>query len=321
MVDLYLHGKKLDSVFELLGTKENGITYSLGWVVAQSTGFRNAFIRRLFPRTEATDVDTISLQETTQGMGVTDVELLGPKLHVILEAKRGWVLPTSEQLKLYAPRFQKSKCENSMFVTMSEASEEYAKIHLFRQIEGVPVCHLAWKDIVRMSYLKTGTHAEKRLLSQFRTYLERAAKMQNQESNLVYVVSLGPGTPSWSTLSWRDIVNKRGRYFHPVGSGWPKEPPNYLGFRYDGRLQSIRHVDSWKITDNIHSEMPELAPKEPWPPHFLYTLGDPIHPSKTVKQGKVYRANRVWAMLDLLLTCSTISDAVELTKKRQSEGK
>ena len=139
--------------------------------------------------------------------------------------------------------------------------------------------------------------------------------MQNQRSNMVFVVSLGSGTPKWSQLSWQEIVAVRGRYFHPVGGGWPKEPPNYVAFRYGGRLQGIHHIDSWKITTDIHEDMPELTPGE-WEPHFLYTLGPPVVPPKIIKTGRVYPSGRVWAALDLLLTCDSISQARDMTKKR-----
>ncbi len=200
---------------------------------------------------------------------------------------------------------------------MSECSSEYAKLQLKERVNGMQITHIGWRDIQQMARRCSGTHAEKRLLDELRIYLERIVKVQDQQSNLVYVVSLGMDTPKWSTLSWKKIVEE-GRYFHPVGTkGWPKEPPNYIGFRYDGRLQSIHHVDEAKITTDVHAEMPELTPG-PWPSHFIYTLGPPIRPDKVVKSGKVYRSARVWAMLDLLLTCDSISEAAEQTKQRRA---
>jgi hypothetical protein len=314
---LFLHGREIFSVFELLGSKENDITYSLGWALARSNEFRQVFLGKFFPQMKAAQVAHILLQEATGKMGITDVELIGDELHVIIEAKKGWELPTSGQLRRYAPRFQKSGRSHAMFVTMSESSKEYASIHLPQDIRGVPVHHLDWKEIVRMTLIKNGTHAEKRLLAQFRTYLERIMKMQDQESNLVYVVSLGGDTPSYSTLSWRDIVNQRRRYFHPVGGKWPKKPPNYLGFRYDGCLQSIHHVDEWEIVTNMHNDIPEIS-AETWEPHFLYALGQPIIPTREVKTGNIYPSGRVWAMLDLLLTCGSVSEARDKTKERQN---
>ena len=107
-------------------------------------------------------------------------------------------------------------------MTTSECSVEYAKLHLDKTVDGVRVVHLPWNDVQRLSRIQKGTHAEKHLLAAFRTYLEKVIKMQNQESNMVYVVSLGSDTPKWSKLSWIEIVTERGRYFDPVGGGWPK---------------------------------------------------------------------------------------------------
>ncbi len=140
--------------------------------------------------------------------------------------------------------------------------------------------------------------------------------MQDQESNLVYVVALANGAPSWSRVSWRDIVNVKRRYFHWYAQkGWPLEPPNYLAFRYDGKLQSIHHVESYCIVDYLHTEIPEIAPAYAGR-HIVYTLGDAIRPGHEVGTGKVYPSGRVWATLDLLLTCKTVGEARDLTKQR-----
>lgn len=144
--------------------------------------------------------------------------------------------------------------------------------------------------------------------------------MQNIDSNWVYVVSLGSGTPEGWAISWIDIVNKRSKYFHPVaGGGWPKEPPNYIAFRYYGKLQSIHYIEGYEVVTDMHSKIAEI-PKEEWSPHFLYTLGPAFGPHKEVKTGAIYPNGRVWCMLDTLFTCSTISAARDVSKKR-SEGK
>ena len=87
--------------------------------------------------------------------------------------------------------------------------------------------------------------------------------MQNQTSNMVYVVSLGTEVQEWSApFTPVEIVVKKDKYFHPVGNGYPKEPPNYLGFRWHGKLQQIRHIDDYVIsTGETHSvrEFCELA--------------------------------------------------------------
>ena len=121
--------------------------------------------------------------------------------------------------------------------------------------------------------------------------------MQNIDSNWVYVVALARGTPPGWRISWIDIVKERRSYFHPVGvSGWPKEPPNYIAFRYYGKLQSIHHVEGYEVVTNMHSRIHEMPSRE-WEPHFLYKLGPPFGPSKEVRTGEIYRNGRVWCML------------------------
>jgi len=145
--------------------------------------------------------------------------------------------------------------------------------------------------------------------------------MQNVDSNRVYVVALAQGKPKGWGISWIDIVNKRRCYFHPVGGGrggWPKEPPNYIAFRYNGKLQSIHHIQGYGVFKNPHEKFPEIPVTE-WEPHFLYHLGPAFGPEKEVRTGNIYPNGRVWCMLDTLFTEATIFDARNVSKKR--EGK
>jgi len=317
--ELFLHGRPIASVFELLGTKENDITFSLGWALAQSPSLRNAVMQSVFPRERGLDIERVSLQERLGGQGITDIEMSGPRAHVVIEAKRGWQVPTKEQLALYAPRLRAGGRPLVALLAMSDCTPDFAALHVERELDGIPVTHFSWREVERLARLKHGTHAEKRLLAQLRAYFHRILKMQNQESNLVFVVSLGSSRPEWSKLSWIEIVNDRRRYFHHVGKkGWPKEPPNYIGFRYGGQLRSIHHIDAWKVVTDIHAEMPELTPGR-WEPHFLYTLGPGIVPPRVVKTGNIYPNGRVWAMLDLLLTSKTIAEARDKTKLRRED--
>ena len=82
-VEIPLHGRSVSSIFELLGTKENDITYSLGWAFAQSECLRARFLGELFPKDSKVEVASVSLQEHIPSSGKTDIELRGPKHHVI----------------------------------------------------------------------------------------------------------------------------------------------------------------------------------------------------------------------------------------------
>jgi hypothetical protein len=104
MTDLILRGRRLGSVFELLGSRENHITYSLGWALAHSPHLRRRVLAQVLPDAAEAVVGSVLLQHHDAPGGYTDVELVGPGLHVILEAKRGWAVPDAAQLALYAGR-------------------------------------------------------------------------------------------------------------------------------------------------------------------------------------------------------------------------
>src|SRR4051794_18756380 len=103
VAELRLHGQPVGTVFDLLGDKEDDITYSLGWGLAQSDRLSRALLRETFG--VDSEPDEIALQETIPGAGRTDIEIETPQQHLILEAKRGWDLPRPGQLETYATRF------------------------------------------------------------------------------------------------------------------------------------------------------------------------------------------------------------------------
>jgi hypothetical protein len=313
----------MKSVFQLLGEHENDISYSVAWGLTQCPSFLKVFLQSVLQWNGNVDEVEIRMQEYEKGKGFTDIEIeLTQKFHLIIEAKRGWNLPGIAQLLKYATRtsFLQSPCPDKRLIVLSECSKDYAKHRVPDQVNGFPVEVLSWKDYYQFSKLAhaSGTHAEKRLLQELNVYLGSLMTMQKQDSNMVYVVSIGGGSPEGWTISWRDIINKKMRYFHPVGgNGWVKEPPNYIAFRYDGKLQSIHHIEGYEVATNMSKVFPE-AKDEEWEPSFVYHLGAPFAPNKVVKTGNVYPNGRVWCMLDTLFTCSTISEARDLTKSRQN---
>jgi hypothetical protein len=319
MPDLVLHGRPVKSIFSLLGETENDITSSLGWALSRSPALLRSFLAMAIRHPHRCDPDNlvVTLQEFRNESGITDVEIRGDDLHLIIEAKRGWTLPSAHQLRKYVPRFRETKAKRQLMLTMSECSEDYAREYGVTRVRGIPVRHVSWKDMASLSHIRGGSHAEKHLMQEFRNYLATIVNMQPQESNWVYVVSLADR--EWAPgLTYIKTVEERGKYFHPCGGvgNWPTEPPNYIAFRYCGRLQSIHYIESWEIVRDFHLRFPESPSWQEKEPHFLYKLGPPIRPSQEVKSGKVVRAIRVWAMLDLLLTSKTISDARDASDKR-----
>ncbi len=323
MAVLESYGRAVDSIFQLLGDKENDITLSMSWVLARCPEFLKAIVSEVSGVVPDPEETAIMNQKYDSATGITDIEITDHSMiYMIIEAKRGWILPGADQLTRYSVRkdFVSSGATKKVIVTMSECSTLYADLYLpFREVNGIPIVHLPYADVYRIasSAVASSNNEAKHLLRQFTNYLRGVMTMQKADSNWVYVVALNRDKPEGCSISYIDIVQKKNRYFCPVGqNGWPKDPPNYIAFRYDGKLQSIHHIESYAVTRNTHSEIPEM-PDEEWEfDSFVFTLGPAIKPNKEVKTGKIYRSGRVWAMLDTLLTCDTISDARDASKLR-----
>ena len=324
MGELTAYGDTVTSVFQLIGTLENDITKSVAWALCQCQVFAKKVFDELFEIDCNPDKIRINYQVTEKDKGITDLEITDDDLfYAILEAKRGWILPGEDQLSMYCDRsiFSESPAKHKAIITMSECSLEYANEYSFQEIKGIPIKHLSWRYLYEVAKISIpiSNNAQKKLLHELMEYFGGIMTTQQKTSNWVYVVSLSDDKAEGSSLTYIDVVEKKGKYYHPFGNKWPKEAPNYIAFRYQGKLQSIHHIDSYIITKNAHDEIPEMPDKEWDDAHFIYTLGPAIKPNKTIKTGnKVRMAARVWAMLDLLLTADTISEAMDLSKQRMN---
>ncbi|WP_028061136.1 hypothetical protein [Candidatus Solirubrobacter pratensis] len=333
MPELLLHGRPVRTVFDLLGEKENDLTYALGWGLANAPRLVSAILDEVAAELGLDKVGghvDIRLQEHVTGSGYTDVEIRTSAVHVIIEAKRGWEIPTKTQLEKYAPSLTPGLAGALLIV--AEGSPAFAAGKHPAAVAGadgalVPVLYRSWEQLTRITVaISGGASNQARLLRELGRYLRGLVNMQDQQNNMVYVVALGSDDPpGWSPISPRAIVREHNRYFHPVGGtggGWPREPPNYLGFRFDGRLQQIRHVDAVEVTQRPRDFIPGFTAAYDFEnPHYLYTLGPPIIPPHTVKNGpKIRQSARVWAAIDLLLTCKTITEARDRTNERVDDA-
>ena len=326
MSKLNLSKIDVSSVFQLLGENEDNISYSVAWLLSKSETLLNLLLTQLFGDIYFDIENTVIYLQKAEGRnGRTDIEITdNDNFHIIIEAKKGWTLPSYDQLEKYSRResFNVNKTvRHKAIVTLTECTHDYINLYFeYKEIYGVEVKHLNWKDIYNFTKKATLTkkHSEKRWIAELKQYLGRIMTMQNIDSNLVYVVSLSSKKIGDTSLSWKEIVTKKNSYFHPVGDGWPKEPLNYIAFRYDGKLQSIHHVDSYKVTKNFHEEFNEL-PNHAENPHYVYKLGKAIVPSTEVKKGNIYSSGRVWCHLDTLLTSNTISEARDITQERMNK--
>jgi hypothetical protein len=323
MTELRLHGATVGTVFDLLGRRENDMTYALGWGLARSEPLLHDFLKRIAGDVPLDPSVEIELQEYgTDDGGFTDIEILTQDVHVIVEAKRGWRPPSAGQLHRYEERLNVMARPSRWIVILTQnGAEEIIRHQLANWAPTAPTqaCVLGWSDVVTLveHASRVGRREARPVIAELTAYLRGVADMRDTHSNLVYIASLKPQpfNGSWK-IGPIEIVERLGRYFFPaIGGAYPKEPPNYLGFRYWGKLQSIHHVDSYKVVTNLSAEIPG-APDITDRPHYLTTLGPAIRPDHDVRTGNIYGAAWTRADIDLLLTCSTISEARDLTKQR-----
>jgi hypothetical protein len=318
--------RPVENIFQLVGDNEDAITAALAWTMASSLTFLREFVSHSSGYTGNLTNAELYFQRSERNAGRTDLEIVvGDAVHIIFEAKKGWEIPTLNQLGLYAQRslFSSNGTAVRRFVTASQADSRYASLHLPLAVNGMPLAHLSWRylhTMVKRCIGTTNSIHEKKQLGHLADFLNRTMTKPNVHSNAVYVVSLGRDM-LWPGTNFVDVVEKHCRYFHPVGGsrgGWPTSPPNYIAFRYDGELKSIHHVDDATVTNDLADTAPGKLPSYPvTQPHFLYRLGPAIRPPNRVPSGAAIKwSTRVWVALDLLLTSPTISDALVATKKR-----
>jgi len=318
---LVVRGRSTESVFGLLGMDENSATFALGWVLERSPVLLARFVADVVGHPLDVWNAFIHLQKHREQGGFTDIEIAATeRFHIVVEAKRDWTVPDEEQLGRYAVRMSDSGGERRL-VSLSAAPSSYGDRHLPSEIAGIRVLHRSWTDVRRMAEAcraDASSNEEKLWLRQLAEHLEEYIAVDQVNSNLVYVVSLGLNPMvEGQTHTWVDVVEKDGNYFHPIASGWPQQPPNYIGFRYHGQLQSVHHIDSYDVVANL-AERNSLW-RETDEDQFVYRLGPPMRPAHEIRTGNIFRNGRVWCAIDTLLSgaYATISDARDESQRRK----
>lgn len=293
------------------------MTYGLGYVLSRSPTLVRCTLDQFGHRNVDPQLCKVLLQRhESRDKGFSDIEIwYREKRLLIIEAKKGWILPSQGQLGKYKSRFRENDFTPSIGV-LSECSVEYAKRHLDRQYP-----YVSWKalyTLLQKAYKEAKSTIEKNHLQEYSTYLSKLTSMDREQSNLTYCVSLSRTKVPNSEVSFLDVVYKYNCYFYPYSSksGWPLEAPNYIAFRFDGRLQSIHKVEAFTVNDNLHQSMPEVFSDTSPDVHFFLQLGPAIKPGKVVKNGSIWPNGRYWCMIDTLLTCNTVEEARDISKER-----
>jgi hypothetical protein len=307
------------SVFDLLGRKENDLTYAVGWCLAVSPLFLSRFAAAVgvaFGPAGEVDVRLQTYDRDDQRVGITDIQLRSLRAHVIVEAKRGWSVPTRAQLRRYAPILRRSSAAERRFVVLTRWGSDARAVvaaQLGDEVEGFAIATLGVSDVLREARAARQAEREQRArlyLGELLTYLEGGGYVASHRDSRVYVVPLGKAV-SEIGIPFHRIPYQEGIYWYGL-SGGPKVPPNYVAFRFDGQLQSIHHVEESLVFERMSDIYPHTTMD--WGPGVRLTLGPAISP-EGVRSGKL-RDRRVWADIDLLLTSATVDEAARLTRER-----
>jgi hypothetical protein len=301
------------------------VTAALGYALSRAP----SFAAELLSAAGATSAPTeIRLEQADGGFGRPDLELVAGETVVLLEAKLGFAEPSMDQIDRYArilaDRRSAGTAATTALVITSAWPDDLALPRLPPVVHGSTVTHLSWQTLAALAERArpAETRGGRMVLDDLGAFLRSVIAMSDTDSNLVYVVSLGHGGPPNGGVTWRSVVTDRHLYWHKVGgdrSGWPVIPPNYIGFRWEGRLREVRHVEGHQLFRDPHDLIDDI-PSEDWGPHVSYSLGPPILPQGAARATGLWPNGRYWAALDLLLLCDTIAEARDLTSKRRAAG-
>lgn len=323
MAALTRYGAEVGSVFSLLGRDENDLTAALGFTMARCQALSEAILGRVWPTLGGDDV-SFAL-EVRADVGRTDLEvrLPGSSALLVFEAKRDWLLPTTTQLAQYVSRIH--RYGTGVLVSLSQASPALAAAQLPEEVQGVPVVHLPWHEVLAdiMACRPICRGRERIWLEELHIYLTEVIRMRTVADSLVYTVVLSEDRPGGDgTPTFREFVTEHHCYFHPYGSGgWPTEPPNFMAFRWGGAVQRIHRIMQADVVPTIRDRFPYLPEGEASDrPHAVYNLGPRLPPHDPVPNGAgIYPSSRLWVLLDQLQTAPTLKDAITATHALQEK--
>ncbi|BBC69145.1 hypothetical protein MMRN_p1140 (plasmid) [Mycobacterium marinum] len=319
VVDLTLHGSDVNSVFDLLGHNENDLTAALGFALAKCPPLLDAVLTRIASHLDwRLGGDASIAMEVRDNNRRTDLEIRLADGLVIFEAKRGWLLPTTQQLRRYAGRVRHHG--NGVLVTLSQASHALAA-KLPSDVLGVPVLHLPWNEVlIDTTKARQVCRGRERLwLEELRRYLTGVIRVRSVADSWTYCVALNRHkTGGKKDLTFIEWVTEALTYYHPYGvSGWPTDPPNFMAFRWDGAVRRIHRVEKADVYPTLLDCYPDLPQDEKtMRPHAVYKLGKRrLPPLEPIKNGASYRAIRLWVLLDQLQTATTLAEAHKRTRE------
>ncbi len=107
---IFIHNRKANSIFSLLGTNENALTYALGYCLSQSVPFLIDFLKTVGIlesikgknyENDFKNTDIFLQHFNDDKSGIKDILIKNDKYYIILEAKIDNSIPTLHQIEKY----------------------------------------------------------------------------------------------------------------------------------------------------------------------------------------------------------------------------
>jgi hypothetical protein len=157
---LLRRGRQADSFFDLLGHGEIDATAAVGFVCSRSPAFAAAMIELVTGTAGATEA--VRLEQRTTAAKRTDIELDSGRAVVVIEAKVGFDIPTSDQLGGYRePLIRDSR--PGYLATLTNAPT-LARRRIGEVLEGFPLMHLSWEQVRETALRVSVSRAVERFL-------------------------------------------------------------------------------------------------------------------------------------------------------------
>ena len=329
MSELVAFRREVRTPFGLLGTKENSLTFALGFMLKLSPELLQQVLIKIgvkWIRKSSFKDLTIKLQDNHEE-GITDIELIIPnKLHVIIEAKIGHDIPSQQQCEKYLPRLVAPKKKLVILQNVQFQHKITQYINNNAQFDGI-LTGLYWADILENAIKLLSFHKVDQIegywLRNFINYIKEEYQLEAYTCEVWIVPTskneLWPGGLSFYDTHTIPNSSTGKRIYYRGDNDKANWRPLYMAFRSRGFDEVYRVIDI-QYDRNPILDVPEfINMQDPWPnePHTIWYLGEPIKLPHKIETGGVVGSAHVTCDFDLLLTCKNLAEIRQKMKARK----
>ncbi|MBU4144124.1 MAG: hypothetical protein KKH79_04185 [Candidatus Thermoplasmatota archaeon] len=329
MNTLKAYDRKVRTPFGLLGTNENALTFSLGYLYSVCPEFLRKTLHRLDIKnvhfTRFGDIE-ISLQKNTvkDKRGITDLEIRLPgKFHIIIEGKIGLDIPSLEQCEKYLPELEEP-IKRLAILQNAEHSNWIAKYkrenHAFKgKLKG-----LYWAELVEDAISLLRSYPESSSEGYWLRNFIKFAKEEYYMGSYTHEVWIVPTNKNewWpGGLSFHEIHTKRGKIYFWSHGKFANRKPLYIASRCGGfdSVQKVLRIEHDVTPISIIPELKKVRGGDKWQnlPSTIWYLSEPIPLGRKIRTGPGLFNVHVTCDFDLLLTCDTVVEIRDKMKERR----